>query len=338
MALPPAGVPGPEGSNRPSSGSGTPGPPVVPAMLRAVLYLLFIVILLAVGMNAALSIVAPEAADAIKDDPSYTLGLGQTLAVQALLLPLVLLGTAFFVRRVDHRSLSWIGMSMTPAARRGIVLVTIVAAAAPLVWLMLVAIAADVRLLGMVPATDALPFGRLVLFLGGFAIAALAEEIMLRGYVFTVLEGRYGFINAAGSSAALFALLHGGNPAVGPVAMINTFLLGLLFGALRFRTGSIVPCTVAHATWNVMVACVLSLPLSGIDSPHIFAVEVSGNAYATGGGYGPEASLILTGILVPLVFVAVLWAGDEATGDEATGDEETGDEDAEAPARGDGDD
>lgn len=309
MALSPSGDPDSDGMERPGSDPSTPGRPVVPALLRAVLYLLFVIILLAVGMSAALPVVAPDVADRITKDPDFQLGLGQALAVQALLLPLVLLGTAFFVRRIDRRRLPWIGVSLPPGALRAALVAAGLAAVAPFVWLALVSIAANVELAGPVAAEDKMTYGRLMLFLGGFLVAALAEEIMLRGYVYTVLAARYGFVNAAGASAAIFAVLYGGNPDVGPVALINTFLLGLLFGALRHLTGSIAACVAAHAAWNVVVACVISVPLSGIDSPHLLAVEVSGNVYATGGEYGPEASLLLTGILVPLVFVAVLWAG-----------------------------
>ncbi len=322
MALPPTDDPRSERATNP--GTDPPGPPVVPAVLRVALYLLFVIILLSLGVGAAIPVVAPDVVDAIESDQPIELGLGTALAVQALLLPLVLLGTAFFVRRVDHRRLAWIGVALPAHARGVAVVASLLTAATPVAWLILVAIAGTVRLGGLVPASEALPFGHLILLFGGFLAAAFAEEIMLRGYMFTVLGERYRFVNAAGASAAVFALLHWSED-VGPVALINTFLLGLLLGALRYRTGSIVPGVAIHSVWNVVVACVFSLPLSGMQSAHLFAVEVTGNDYATGGSYGPEASLLLTGILVPLVFLSVLWASDVDLGDGDLGDDDPDD-------------
>ena len=47
--------------------------------------------------------------------------------------------------------------------------------------------------------------------------------------------------------AALFGLIHGT-----PVQIGYAFVMGLLFGYIRHRTGSILPTIVAHAAFNAM--------------------------------------------------------------------------------------
>lgn len=47
--------------------------------------------------------------------------------------------------------------------------------------------------------------------------------------------------------AAIFGLVHGT-----PIQMVYAFLMGLAFGFLRRRTGSILPGFAAHAAFNAM--------------------------------------------------------------------------------------
>src|SRR4051794_12309773 len=46
--------------------------------------------------------------------------------------------------------------------------------------------------------------------------------------------------------------------------------------------------------WNFAVACLLSLPVSGVSLFHLLRVATAGNPEVTGGGFGPEGSAVLT--------------------------------------------
>ncbi|MFA4836348.1 MAG: CPBP family glutamic-type intramembrane protease [Dehalococcoidia bacterium] len=65
-------------------------------------------------------------------------------------------------------------------------------------------------------------------------IAPLAEEIFFRGFLFTGLRRRYGWLMAALISSAIFALMH-----LEPYAIPPLFLLGFLFAYLYHRSNSI---------------------------------------------------------------------------------------------------
>ena len=81
----------------------------------------------------------------------------------------------------------------------------------------------------------------------------------------------------------------------------------MVLAALVERTGSLWSATLAHGAWNFAVACLLSVPVSGIRLFHLLDVKVNGDPDVTGGGFGPEGSALLTLIGIPLT--ALLWRG-----------------------------
>ena len=76
-------------------------------------------------------------------------------------------------------------------------------------------------------------------------LAALGEEALFRGVLYTWLRQRLPASAAIPVSAAAFAAIHG-FPAVLPLA----FLLGLGFGWVRERSGSTLPTIIVHAVHN----------------------------------------------------------------------------------------
>lgn len=77
--------------------------------------------------------------------------------------------------------------------------------------------------------------------------APLAEELMFRGVIQTRLERAMPVWAAVVLQAVLFGVVHGT-----PIQMAYAFLLGVAFGFLRSRTGSILPGVAAHAAFNAM--------------------------------------------------------------------------------------
>lgn len=84
-----------------------------------------------------------------------------------------------------------------------------------------------------------------LIFLAGIVVAPLVEEIFFRGFLFTGLRERYGWIAAALISAALFAAVH-----LQPITMPPIFLMGLIFAYLYQRTESIWPAVLMHFMTN----------------------------------------------------------------------------------------
>jgi membrane protease YdiL (CAAX protease family) len=92
---------------------------------------------------------------------------------------------------------------------------------------------------------DRPPLERAVLAVLATTLAPLVEELTFRGYLMTSLRTRHGPPAAIALSAFFFAVIH-----LDPVRFAPVLFLGALFGWLAWRSGSIWPAVVAHATNN----------------------------------------------------------------------------------------
>lgn len=78
-------------------------------------------------------------------------------------------------------------------------------------------------------------------------LAPVAEETVFRGLLYGWLDARWGATVAWAASSVLFAAAH-----VEPAHVILVLPLGLWFGFLRWRSGSLWPSLVAHIVNNGM--------------------------------------------------------------------------------------
>jgi len=79
-------------------------------------------------------------------------------------------------------------------------------------------------------------------------LAPIVEELIFRGVIFSGFQRIYPAILAIVFSALLFALFH-----LNPWQLGPTFLLGLLLGYVRLRTGSLLAAIFTHALHNGMI-------------------------------------------------------------------------------------
>lgn len=79
-------------------------------------------------------------------------------------------------------------------------------------------------------------------------IAPIVEELIFRGVIMAGFMRNYNAGYAIFFSALLFALFH-----LNPWQFPATFMLGLVLGWLRYRTGSILACIMGHAIHNGLV-------------------------------------------------------------------------------------
>lgn len=84
--------------------------------------------------------------------------------------------------------------------------------------------------------------------LGWVVMPALVEEWCFRGRLQPWLQGRIGPWPGLIVTSAAFAVAHGPGPAV-----LAAFLVGLLVGLVRWRTGSTYAAVAAHAAHNLLV-------------------------------------------------------------------------------------
>ncbi len=84
----------------------------------------------------------------------------------------------------------------------------------------------------------------------GILVAPLIEELLFRGFLYPVVAHAHGAAAAVGITAVVFSILHA--PQYG-WAWQNVALLayvGVVFGAVRAVSGSLVPSTLLHAAYN----------------------------------------------------------------------------------------
>lgn len=144
---------------------------------------------------------------------------------------------------------------------------------------------------------------------GLLAVAAAAEEALLRGYPLQALAEAWGAGWALVLTSAAFGAMHLGNPGATILGAAGTAAAGLLLGAVYLRTGSLWWATGAHLGWNWAVAYGADLPLSGLevaDAPWVAPVT-RGPGWLGGGAFGPEGSVLAT--LGFLAAAAACWWG-----------------------------
>ena len=134
---------------------------------------------------------------------------------------------------------------------------------------------------------------------------ALGEEIVFRGFTLQYLMRGWGRWAAIVSVAALFGLLHAGNPGATTMSTINTTGFGILFGAALLRSADLWLPAGIHFAWNTALPF-LGVGLSGL-TIKVTGYELIWKAgdFWSGGRYGPEASG-LTSVVIVLLLV-VIW-------------------------------
>ena len=127
----------------------------------------------------------------------------------------------------------------------------------------------------------------------GFFIQGLAEEVIMRGYLFTEVESHKGRVWGLFVSAIAFTALHAANPGMTVMPVINLFVFGLFFGLLFWLTDNLWICGAAHSIWNFSLGPVLGILVSGQAFPaSIFTtVPKEGMDLISGGNFGVEGSI-----------------------------------------------
>ncbi len=140
------------------------------------------------------------------------------------------LGDALWLRRVEGPGLLS-GAALAPALYLA---VTVAMMALPEAWLDSYA-----------EASSGVSGGGVIGIVAVVLVAPVVEEFIFRGLIMTRLAQAMPGWLAAALSAAIFGLCHGH-----PVWFAYTFVLGVLFGLMDLRLGSIWPSILAHMVFN----------------------------------------------------------------------------------------
>lgn len=143
----------------------------------------------------------------------------------------------------------------------------------------------------------------LVIGLMAFIAVGFGEEIFGRAYCMSVLKQTRNKYIVLGISAAVFAAMHLGNNGINFLALINLFLVGILFGYMFMKSGNVWMPIGFHITWNYFQGYILGFQVSGNEVNGIYQLQNSINSYINGGTFGPEGGIVVTLILIITFFI-----------------------------------
>lgn len=132
------------------------------------------------------------------------------------------------------------------------------------------------------------------------------EELLTRGWLFPVVSRQTKLPLGLFASSVLFSLMHLGNPGINPVALLNLALFGLVACLYLLKTDTIWGVAGIHAAWNCFQGNFFGLEVSGLPSYYplmSFETQQTAPSYFSGGGFGPEGTLLASLVLV----VVSLW-------------------------------
>jgi membrane protease YdiL (CAAX protease family) len=223
-----------------------------------------------------------------------------TLVIGLATAALTLLVYAWIVRRTEKRA-------PIEVARSG--------AGAALGWGMLLglglftAVIANIAFLGDYRVDGWGSVSGAIALVGFMAAAAVTEEVLFRGVLFRIVEGRLGTWWALALTGALFGASHLLNPHAtlwGVVAI--AIEAGGMLAAAYVATRTLWLPIGLHFAWNFAEGGLFSTEVSGTDQPQgLLHGVMSGSTWITGGDFGPEGSLysVLACSIVTTVFLVV---------------------------------
>ena len=219
----------------------------------------------------------------------------------ALLLAMVILvAYRTYVKVVERRAVT--ELSTTRAIRE-------ICAGLLLGALLLSLTIGGLALLGVYQITGTNGWMAMLATLPGFILAAVLEEVVMRGVVFRILEQWLGSWIALAISATLFGLLHLLNPGV---TLLNAGAVmleaGILLAAAYMLTRRLWFCIGIHFAWNFTQGGIFSAAVSGGATNGLLQSRLAGPVWLTGGVFGAEASVVAVVLCVAAGFLLLLAA------------------------------
>lgn len=141
--------------------------------------------------------------------------------------------------------------------------------------------------------------GIFVMYLFGYMVQGMAEEVLCRGYFMVSIGRRYPMYVAVVINAVFFAALHLFNSGISVLAFINLSLFGIFASVYFIRRGNIWGIGAFHSVWNLVQGNFYGIRVSGMSLGNTLLVSVpaEGKDLLNGGAFGMEGSIWTTIIL-----------------------------------------
>ena len=177
----------------------------------------------------------------------YALHLPDWMTIATLLLEILMIAVVFiYCRFLEKRKIRTLGFrkkGMVPQYLKGAVAGALFFSVAYLICVL----TGSIHVEGLV--TNMAPLGILG-YLVGYLVQGMAEEVLCRGYLFVSLSRRHSVVYSAVLSALFFAMLHGANSGLTPLAVFNLFLFGIFAALLLVKCENIWVVGAFHSLWN----------------------------------------------------------------------------------------
>lgn len=126
-----------------------------------------------------------------------------------------------------------------------------------------------------------------------FTLVGISEELLSRGYQLQNLTEGLNLTWGVLISSSVFALLHLANPSSSLFSSLGIFAAGVFLAYGWIRTRQLWLSIGLHLGWNLFEGTVFGFPVSGLKIESLIDQTSSGPLLITGGGFGPEAGLIV---------------------------------------------
>lgn len=136
-----------------------------------------------------------------------------------------------------------------------------------------------------------------------FAIVAVVEETIFRGYILKNLLLSFNKYVAIIISSVLFALAHGANPNLNPIGLLDLFLAGILFAIPYVYTKNLWLVIALHFSWNFFQTH-FGFNVSGQNYYSLIETSIISENYLNGGHFGFEGSIlaVINKVLLIILF------------------------------------
>lgn len=138
-----------------------------------------------------------------------------------------------------------------------------------------------------------------------FIFVGISEELFSRGYCMTVLKQTRRTWVMVLVSSLIFSVMHALNPNFSFIALLNIFLVGIVFAFMFLKTGNLWMPIGYHITWNYFQGSVFGFQVSGLDTKGLYQLKLTSENIINGGSFGPEGGLIVTSILI--LSIVCMW-------------------------------
>jgi len=140
---------------------------------------------------------------------------------------------------------------------------------------------------------------------GLFVLVALAEELLLRGYVLNNLMKSMNRLIALAVSAVMFSLIHVFNSNFSWIGFWNLLLAGILLGLPYIYTKSLWFPIALHFSWNFFQGIIFGFNVSGHVTYSLFTQSRTADTIWNGGKFGFEGSVL--SLVFQIIAILALW-------------------------------